>query len=114
MFKITTPLLAHLDVLDEPSTSSSAGPSKATRRARAAQHYASQDVDMDADDFDVENELARMAVEQDPDALGEGSSNFTSPGTVITSSAAFMRWVLVLSLSLSLFSGALGLRTQEE
>ncbi|KAL7415679.1 hypothetical protein BDY24DRAFT_406274 [Mrakia frigida] len=48
------------------------------------QHH--PDVDMTSEDG-----LAVPEVEQDEDSLGEGSSNFTSPGMVITSSSAFMR-----------------------
>ena len=46
--------------------------------------------------------MAVPDVEEDEDALGEGPANFTSPGTVITSSTAFMRLAPPSELNLSL------------
>jgi len=81
MFKFTTPTLSMYDssLPDDPSTSSSA----------SMRHH--PDIDMTSDDG-----MAVPEVEQDEDSLGEGSSNFTSPGMVITSSSAFMRSVSAL------------------
>lgn len=99
MFKFTTPTLSMYDSSspDDPSTSS-----------QAMRHH--PDIDMASDDG-----MAVPDVDQDEDSLGEGSSNFTSPGTVITSSSAFMRSVGSITITvLGMSTGPAHLRSSAD
>jgi hypothetical protein len=77
MFKITTPTLSQYEPPSDADVYDS------------MRHYP------DAMDEDGK------ADENGEDQLGEGSNNFTSPGTVITSSSAYMRSVGVESAACS-------------